>query len=305
MDFDLRALRLFLEVIESGSFSGAARALRITQPTVSQQIGRLEVELGGRLFERVGHEIHITELGKKFKEYALGVVEGSECFLEALAHDRVRHVGRVRYVMPESCQWTPHFRKIMSQIREFPDLVFDIGIAPTHEVIRSVLEGRADFGFAVGECFQPELEFEYFGDEEYVIVASDEKMLNSVLNKKLQEVRWIAFPGWELFFETWARKNGFRKSVGTLGMAPAVTLGTLAGAIHAAQEGAGVAVFPKQCVTMGIKKGSLYESKTVFKNAGNPVHIVLRRAEKIPRRAELILNLLRQAKRTMDADRIV
>src|SRR5690606_21855634 len=51
---DLPALRSFLTIADRGSFSQAARDLGVTQPAISQQIARLETELGKSLFDRRG-----------------------------------------------------------------------------------------------------------------------------------------------------------------------------------------------------------------------------------------------------------
>lgn len=298
MDTDIRALRILLKVIETNSFSGAARALRLTQPTVSQQIARLEAQLGGRLFERVGHEIYLTALGRKFRDYALEIVERSDRFVEDLSQDRVRHAGSVRYVMPESCQWTPHFRKIMAQIQEFPEIVFEIGILPSEAVIQAILEGKAEFGFAVGERLQPEIQFEHFADEAYAAIASRRKLLDPIKAKHFKDIRWIAFPGWELFFDTWSKSQGISKAVKASISNPVVKIGTLAGAIHAVQEGAGVAILPRQCVADELARGILQEQQLSSKHASNPVHIVRRRGDRLSARAEVILGMLREAKRS-------
>ena len=51
---DLRQLEIFVKVAELGSFSRAAQALFLTQPTVSEHIRTLEDELGVRLLDRLG-----------------------------------------------------------------------------------------------------------------------------------------------------------------------------------------------------------------------------------------------------------
>lgn len=62
MDFE--ALRAFVAVAETGSFTRAAAQIYLTQPAVSKRIGTLEAELGTRLFDRIGHGIHLTEAGR-------------------------------------------------------------------------------------------------------------------------------------------------------------------------------------------------------------------------------------------------
>jgi LysR family transcriptional regulator, nitrogen assimilation regulatory protein len=61
---DLRALNYFAHVARAGSFSGAAKALRITQPAVSRQVLKLEREIGVALLQRRGRSVVPTEAGQ-------------------------------------------------------------------------------------------------------------------------------------------------------------------------------------------------------------------------------------------------
>jgi LysR family hydrogen peroxide-inducible transcriptional activator len=60
---ELHQLQYFIAVAETGGFSRAARRCRVTQPSLSQQIIKLETELGHRLFDRVGRSIKLTAVG--------------------------------------------------------------------------------------------------------------------------------------------------------------------------------------------------------------------------------------------------
>jgi DNA-binding transcriptional LysR family regulator len=63
VDFDWNQARAFLVTAEEGSFSAAARALRVAQPTIGRQVAALEQELGVTLFERVGTSLELTPTG--------------------------------------------------------------------------------------------------------------------------------------------------------------------------------------------------------------------------------------------------
>ncbi len=63
---DLRQLECFLEVKEQLHFRRAAERLYLAQPTVSEAIRRLEIELGGPLFERTSRRVTLTPLGEAF-----------------------------------------------------------------------------------------------------------------------------------------------------------------------------------------------------------------------------------------------
>ena len=60
---ELRILRYFLEIAESGSFTRAAEKLHMTQPALSRQIAQLESELGRKLYTRENYGIKLTEEG--------------------------------------------------------------------------------------------------------------------------------------------------------------------------------------------------------------------------------------------------
>src|SRR6267143_1780161 len=71
---ELHQLRYFCAVAETGSFSRAAEQTHVSQPSLSQQILKLEDELGARLFDRLGRSVRLTELGKTFLPRARAVL---------------------------------------------------------------------------------------------------------------------------------------------------------------------------------------------------------------------------------------
>ena len=85
---ELRQLYYFLEVAKQKNFSKAARALYITQPTISQQVGVLENELDVKLFDRTPQGIELTEDGRKFQKYSLKIVEALDDLMEAFGQNK-------------------------------------------------------------------------------------------------------------------------------------------------------------------------------------------------------------------------
>src|SRR5918997_565655 len=66
----LQQLRYFLAAADRGSFSAAAEELLLAQPSLSEQIRRLEGELGVPLFVRAGRRLELTEAGRLFPPHA-------------------------------------------------------------------------------------------------------------------------------------------------------------------------------------------------------------------------------------------
>jgi DNA-binding transcriptional LysR family regulator len=63
----LQQLSYFLAAARHGSFSAAAEALHMAQPSLSEQVRRLEAELGVDLFTRVGRGLVLTEAGRSLQ----------------------------------------------------------------------------------------------------------------------------------------------------------------------------------------------------------------------------------------------
>jgi len=84
----LKRLRYFLAVADSLHFSRAAAQLGIAQPPLSQQIKKLEEELGVALFERDRQSVHLTDAGRQFVTEARAVLDRLET-----AYSVVREAG--------------------------------------------------------------------------------------------------------------------------------------------------------------------------------------------------------------------
>jgi DNA-binding transcriptional LysR family regulator len=75
---EIRQLRYFVAVADAGTFVHAAERLHIGQPTVSQQVGRLERELGVRLFERTTRHVRLTAVGERLLPEARAVLAAAD-----------------------------------------------------------------------------------------------------------------------------------------------------------------------------------------------------------------------------------
>lgn len=72
---EFHQLRYFCAIVSYGTFTRAAKAEHVSQPSLSQQILKLEDELGGRLFHRLPRTARLTVLGEIFLPRALAVLQ--------------------------------------------------------------------------------------------------------------------------------------------------------------------------------------------------------------------------------------
>jgi len=123
---ELHQLRYFCAVAETGSFSRAAEQSHVAQPSLSQQIIKLEEELGARLFDRLGRSVRLTELGKIFLPRARAVLRE----LEAAKGDVVERKDFVGGPVTVGVIPTvgPYFlpRVLTSFSRKFPQVRFTV-----------------------------------------------------------------------------------------------------------------------------------------------------------------------------------
>lgn len=75
---EIDQLRYFCAIVDAGGFSRAAQSIHVSQPSLSQQIRKLEDDLGARLFDRLGRSVRLTELGRAFLPRARGVLREIE-----------------------------------------------------------------------------------------------------------------------------------------------------------------------------------------------------------------------------------
>jgi DNA-binding transcriptional LysR family regulator len=80
-DPDIRQLRAFAAVHDTGGISGAARKLHLTQPALSRRISELESALGVRLFDRTGGRLRLTSEGKSLLMHSRNVLAEAESFV--------------------------------------------------------------------------------------------------------------------------------------------------------------------------------------------------------------------------------
>jgi DNA-binding transcriptional LysR family regulator len=170
---EFHQLRYFVAVAEEGSFSRAAAKVRVAQPSLSQQIRKLEAEVGQRLFDRLSRSVVLTEAGRCLLEYAQQILasvgDARRCVDELkgkIAGDLA--VGAIPtiapYILPEL---------VVTFQNHYPDVRLEIVEDVTERITRRIEAGELDVA-VLSTCQQsPSLRRERLGNEPLLLLVPE------------------------------------------------------------------------------------------------------------------------------------
>jgi DNA-binding transcriptional LysR family regulator len=168
---NLHQLRIFHMVARLGSYSRAAEELKISQPSVSIQVGDLERSLGVDLFEQLGKRIYLTEAGRVLEEYAQRILGLFDEASAAVAEVRGVHRGRLAigatnipgtYLLP---------RALFSFQERFPQITVSLEIGTARRIQERVLRNEVELGVVGWEISAQNLVSRRFYEDEIVLVV--------------------------------------------------------------------------------------------------------------------------------------
>jgi DNA-binding transcriptional LysR family regulator len=168
---DIRRLEIFAKVAELGSFSRAAEALFLTQPTISEHVRALEDEVGVQLLDRLGRGATPTRAGQLLLGYAHRMLALSREAHQALDRFQGRMSGELvvggstipgEYVLPA----------LIGQFKaKYPDILISLLIGSTRQVADWLEEGRVELGVVGARPASRALEAKELMPDELVIVV--------------------------------------------------------------------------------------------------------------------------------------
>jgi DNA-binding transcriptional LysR family regulator len=145
---EARLLRYFLAVAEELNFTRAAERLSIAQPALSAQIRQLEAQLGVQLLERTTRSVRLTDAGRAVHDRGPAALAALEEVWEAARRAGRGEAGRLRIAYSPSTGYDTAPRLVEALADRCPDVEVAAEVLPTPEVVRAVLDGRADVGVA-------------------------------------------------------------------------------------------------------------------------------------------------------------
>ena len=142
---ELRHIRHFLAVVETGSFAGAARRLGLSQQALSASIGNLEKELSVELFHRAGVQTVPTSYGNVLLKHAQLLDGEADRAINALRQYREADVGEIRIGIGEGFAGQIAPVAIDRLLGRSPEITIWITENYTQSLLEQLLEGKLDF----------------------------------------------------------------------------------------------------------------------------------------------------------------
>jgi DNA-binding transcriptional LysR family regulator len=171
---DLRRLEIFCKVVELQSFTKAADAVLLSQPTVSEHIRSLEEMLGEKLLDRLGRDIFPTAAGQILYRYAHRMLQLREQAVQAIASYRGDLKGQL-IVGASTIPGTYLLPKMIGAFKSLhPSIQLTLKILSTGEIVQAVLRGDLEVGLVGSRPKDRRLKNEEIFSDELVLVVYPE-----------------------------------------------------------------------------------------------------------------------------------
>jgi DNA-binding transcriptional LysR family regulator len=196
----LQQLRYFLEACRTGSFTAAADALYVAQPSIGQQIRRLEEEVGARLFVRTGRHLELTPAGETLRANAMQVLAAVDATETAMRVSRKLEGGSASLGTFGTAQQYQVQSVITSFVARHPNVEVRVVGQHSLEIIEQVLEGGLEAGLVTLPVSKPALVVEPVMCDEVLYTALPGPDTRQPMGiRRLASIRLITWPavvGW-------------------------------------------------------------------------------------------------------------
>ena len=245
---DLKRFEYVLALAECMNFSQAAAKLNISQSTLSQQIQKLEKEIGVSLFDRTTASLTLTQYGQIYIKGARKILDTYTQTLDSISDADSGMAGSVTMgIAPSRAPFL--LPGVVAKFRKsYPGVGLNFIENKSRDIIKDLSEGNIDFAYTVLSSKEPLKDFEAIAvtDEEVMLVCKKGSSIaglsedGSVDFRKIEGEKFIALQDSQLltdYFYTLKQKSGSAADIG-------LCVSELSTAIAMVKEGLGVMLLP-------------------------------------------------------------
>jgi len=167
-----RHARMILAIVREGSFTAAAKALSITQPTLSQTVRQIETQLGEAIFARGKTPVQLTQAGELYIHAARRIIQAETQLHEAITmlHGRTEGTLRIGVMSQRSNELLPQI--LPDFFSAYPGVRLEICEGDPQVLEQLLLNGELDTALFSSEKQHGKLEYRQIASEEVVLITS-------------------------------------------------------------------------------------------------------------------------------------
>src|ERR1700758_119151 len=186
---EFHQLRYVCAIADTGSFSRAAERCHVAQPSLSQQVQKLEEDLGARLFDRLGRSVRLTEAGRAFLPHARSILQQMEAARSGVEDKRTDVRGSVAVgVIPTIAPYLiPQYVAVFS--KKYPEARLRISEETTPVLVESLRNLSIDVAVLALPLRHKEFQIFPLRTEPLYAVLPKEHPKASTKNVSLKELR--------------------------------------------------------------------------------------------------------------------
>jgi LysR family transcriptional regulator, low CO2-responsive transcriptional regulator len=293
-DLQLPYLKTFSKAAELSSFTGAAKALRLTQASVSQRVQALEKTLDTPLFRRQGGRVLLTDAGRKLYDYAQRILDlHREARREVAGNDAP--VGGELSLAASSIPGEHLLPSLLSLFgKKYPHIRVRASVSDSMAVMAQVERSEASLGLVGRKTNNPYLEFRYLASDRMVLAVPRGHTLS---RRKKVSVKQLPRHPLVLREVGSGLRHCFEKSLDKAGLSLAdlqiaLELGSNEAIKEAVLRGVGVAILSTYAVQKEIRTGQLHALTVSDLHCDRDMYIVQDRRRVLPLPARLFLLFL-------------
>jgi DNA-binding transcriptional LysR family regulator len=293
-DLQLPYLETFSRAAELSSFTGAAKALRLTQASVSQRVQALERTLGTPLFQRQGGRVLLTDAGRKLYDYAQRILDlHRQARREITGHDSP--AGGELLLAASSIPGEHLLPALLSLFGQMhPHIRVRATVSDSMAVMAQVERGEVSLGLVGRKATNPNLEFRHLASDRMVVVVPPGHALG---RRKQITVKQLTRHPLILREVGSGLRHCFEKSLDRAGLSladfrVALELGSNEAIKEAVQRGVGVAILSTYAVQKELRAGQLVGLVVRDLDCDRDMYVVQDRRRVLPLPARLFLHFL-------------
>lgn len=267
----LRALEVFVAIVEAGSFARAGRRLAMSPPAVTRAVSALEARLGARLFTRTTRSLHLTEPGQRFLENARRVLSELDHAEREVAGLATTPSGHLTLTAPATFGRLALTPIVGAFLAAHPAVTASLVLV---DRVVNLIEEGIDAGIRIGPLPDSTLIARRVGAVRRVLVASPGYLNARGAPRSPADLKGhniIGFTGLMPNRELTVTVDGKALSVA---VRPVLNVNDAGAALIAAEEGHGIASFYCYMAGESIRSGRLTPVLAEHWPAPSPVHIV-------------------------------